>query len=389
VSFSSEEICEFPANYMKGALTLAKLALGLTSPNPAVGAVIVKQGVVVGMGYTQPPGSWHAEVMALQQAGAKARGATMYVTLEPCCHFGRTPPCTDAIIAGGIKDVHVATKDPNPVVAGKGIAALEEAGIRITVGELETEAREVNEAYLKYVTTGMPFVTAKVGMSLDGKIATRSGDSKWITGEESRRFVHELRNIVDAVMVGVNTVKTDNPRLTARSCSGKGGKPKKQPLRVIVDGRGSTPETAQVFREPGNTLVVLSGPVDKARAEAYRQVGSDVIELPRKSAGESLVDLEQLLRELGKREMTHILVEGGGKLVGSLFDANLIDRLIVLIAPIVIGGLDAPSPVGGKGIGRIREAFAIDRMTVIKSGNDIMISGYPRRPKVQENCGAM
>lgn len=381
------EVLEQPTEYMRGALTLARLALGSTSPNPAVGAIIVKHGAVVGMGHTQPPGSWHAEAMAVQQAGPKAFGAVMYVTLEPCCHFGRTPPCTEAIIGAGIEEVHVATLDPNPVVAGKGVAALEKAGIRVVMGDLGAEAREVNEAYLKYVTTGMPFVTVKLAMSVDGKIATRSGDSKWISGEESRKWVHNLRHVVDAIMVGVNTVVTDDPHLTARSSSGKGGKAKKQPLRIVVDGSCSTPLTAQLFKEPGNTIMAVAKPVDPGKVEACRRLGAEVLELPQQTDGSRLVDLEQLLKEMGRRQVTHVLVEGGGKLIGSLFDANLVDKYIIFIAPIIVGGDKAAPAVGGKGVEKVSDAIPLDRMTVRRFGEDVMISGYPRRRK-QNSEGA-
>lgn len=383
ISRGVDEALGRPADYMRGALTLARLALGSTSPNPAVGAIVVKHSLVVGMGHTQPPGSWHAEVMALQQAGPKACGGTMYVTLEPCCHYGRTPPCTEAIVSAGIDEVHVAMVDPNPIVAGKGIAALEKAGVRVVQGELETEAHEVNEAYVKYVTTGIPFVTVKLAMSIDGKVATRTGDSKWISGEESRKFVHNLRHVVDAIMVGVNTVKTDDPHLTARSSSGKGGKAKRQPLRVIVDGKGSTPPSAQVFKEPGNTLLVVTKPADPARVEMYRKLGAEVLELVPQSSASRMVDLEQLLREMGKRGMTHVLVEGGGRLVGSLFDAGLVDKLVVFIAPIVVGGADASPAVGGRGVEKVHDSFSLECVTVRRFGDDIMISGYPKRPKAE------
>ncbi|MBI2957785.1 MAG: bifunctional diaminohydroxyphosphoribosylaminopyrimidine deaminase/5-amino-6-(5-phosphoribosylamino)uracil reductase RibD [Chloroflexi bacterium] len=371
---------------MRGALTLAKLALGSTSPNPAVGAIIVRHGLVVGMGHTQPPGSWHAEAMALQQAGQKASGAVMYVTLEPCCHYGRTPPCTEAIINSGIEEVHVATTDPNPIVAGKGIAALEKAGIRVVSGELEAEAREVNEAYAKFITTGMPFVTVKMAMSVDGKIATRTGDSKWISGEESRKWVHNLRHVVDAVMVGVNTVITDDPRLTARLSSGKGGKSKKQPLRIIVDGRGTTPCDAHLFKEPGNTVIVLTRAGDASRKDAYRALGAEVLETESAGNGVSAVDLRELLSEMGRRQVTHILVEGGSRLAGSLFDAELVDKVVMFVAPIIIGGAGAASAVGGSGVDKVAGAFALERVAVRKFGDDIMISGYPvrRRPAAAE-----
>ncbi|MEW6033296.1 MAG: bifunctional diaminohydroxyphosphoribosylaminopyrimidine deaminase/5-amino-6-(5-phosphoribosylamino)uracil reductase RibD [Chloroflexota bacterium] len=365
---------------MRGALSLARLALGHTSPNPAVGAVVVKNGVVVGMGHTQPPGAWHAEVMALHQAGPKAYGATMYVTLEPCCHYGRTPPCVEAVISAGIEEVHIAVMDPNPVVSGKGIAALKKAGVRVIMGELEEEAREVNEAYIKYITTGMPFVTAKLAMSLDGRIATKTGDSKWISGEDARKFVHMLRHAVDAVMVGVNTVICDDPHLTARFSSGKGGKAKVQPLRVIIDGKGRTPASAQIFKEPGNTLVAVTRLVDPDHARAYARLGAEVLQLPSQGSREDLVDLEQLLKEMGRREVCHVLVEGGGALMGSLLDACLVDKLVVFIAPMIVGGADARPAVAGNGVDKVSEALTLRRMAVKRFGDDVMITGYVARP---------
>ncbi|KKK56245.1 hypothetical protein LCGC14_3066470, partial [marine sediment metagenome] len=254
-------------DYMEQALSLAKLALGQVSPNPAVGAVVVKNDAVVGQGYTQPPGSWHAEISSLKQAGENTRGGTLYVTLEPCNHYGRTPPCTKAIIDAGIDEVHLAMIDPNPMVSGQGKSELEKEGLKVTVGEHEEEANEINEAYVKFISTGLPFVTAKFAMSLDGKIATRSGDSRWISGEEARKYVHHLRYISDAIMVGANTILADDPRLTTRCCGGRGGTVRKQPLRVIVDGRGRTPLSARIFGEPGNTLLALGRtvkPEDKA-----------------------------------------------------------------------------------------------------------------------------
>ncbi|MBI2857102.1 MAG: bifunctional diaminohydroxyphosphoribosylaminopyrimidine deaminase/5-amino-6-(5-phosphoribosylamino)uracil reductase RibD [Chloroflexi bacterium] len=361
---------------MRGALTLARLALGYTSPNPAVGAVVLKNGVVVGMGHTQAPGSWHAEAMALQQAGPKAYGGTMYVTLEPCCHYGRTPPCTEAIINAGIDEVHVATIDPNPLVNCKGIAALEKAGIKVVLGELDEEAREVNEAYMKYITTGLPFVTAKLAMSLDGKIATKSGDSKWISNEESRKFVHVLRHTADAIMVGVNTILCDDPQLTARFSAGKGGRARVQPLRVIVDGKGRTPASAQIFKEPGRTLLAVTRPLDPIQVETYTRLGAEVLRLPLQSGSEDKVDLAHLLRELGKREVTHLLVEGGGAIIGSLFDARLVDKLVVFIAPMVVGGVEAKCAVGGRGVDRVGDAFALERTSIRHFGDDLMVSGY-------------
>ena len=334
-------------DYMQQALTLARLALGQVSPNPAVGALVVKDGEVVGQGYTQPPGFSHAEVVALEQAGEAARGGSMYVTLEPCCHFGRTPPCTGAIIDAGIGEVHIAMLDPNPLVDGKGRDELEVAGIKVFVGEGRQQAKDINEAYAKFITGGMPFVTAKYAMSLDGKIATRSGDSKWISNEEARHYAHYLRYTNDAIMVGVNTVLVDNPHLTTRCSGGKGGTVKKQPLRIIVDGKGLTPPTAQVFSEPGETLLALGTPVAPESRKDYAKAGAEIIELP---STEGFIDLEKLLQELGGRKITSVLVEGGSMLLGSMFDLGLVDKVVVFIAPIIIGGEKARTAVAGRGV---------------------------------------
>ncbi len=362
-------------DYMKQALSLAKLALGQVSPNPAVGAVVVKDGEVVGQGYTQPPGSWHAEVLALKQAGEKARGSVIYVTLEPCCHYGRTPPCTQTIIAAGISEVHMAMLDPNPLVSGKGEDELEREGIKTYVGEHKGEAKEINEAYIKFITTGMPFVTAKFAVSLDGKIATKNGDSKWISGSEARKYVHYLRYTADAIMAGANTVLADDPHLTCRH-GGKGGEVRKQPLRVIVDGRGRTPLTAQVFSEPGKALLAVGKFVKPEKKEAFAQVGAELLELP---SDEGRVDLEKLLKALGEREITSVLVEGGGILLGSLFDFKLVDKVIAFIAPIIIGGEEAKTAVVGKGVDRVVDALKLERISVEKFGEDLMVSGYVKR----------
>jgi diaminohydroxyphosphoribosylaminopyrimidine deaminase/5-amino-6-(5-phosphoribosylamino)uracil reductase len=359
-------------DYMEQAISLAKLALGQVSPNPAVGAVVVKDGVVVGQGYTQPPGSAHAEVVALKQAGEKAQGGTMYVTLEPCSHYGRTPPCSQAIIVAGITEVHLAMLDPNPVVSGKGKAELEREGIKTYVGEHEEDAREINEAYTKYITTEMPFVTVKFAMSLDGKIATKSGDSKWISGSEARRYVQCLRYITDAIMVGVNTILVDDPQLTYR-CGDKGGKARKQPLRVIVDSQGRTPPTARVFSGPGEVLLALGKHVKPAEKEAFTEVGAELLELP---SEEGLVDLERLLKALAEQEITSVLVEGGGILLGSLFDRRLVDKVIAFVAPVIIGGEDAKTAVGGKGVYKMVDSIKLKRVSVRNCDQDLMFSGY-------------
>ena len=357
-------------DYMRHALSLARQALGNVSPNPAVGAVVVNNGTIVGEGYTQPPGSDHAEIMALAQAGDAAYGATLYVTLEPCCHYGRTPPCTHTIITTGIREVHMAMLDPNPVVCGKGKAQLESGKIKTFVGELEQEAGEINEAYVKYITTGTPFVTAKFAMSLDGKIATKNLDSKWISNEWSRLHVHELRQTMDAIMVGKNTVLQDDPQLTARC-----GEDERQPLRVIIDSHGEIPLTANVFQIPHRIIVATTTGIELSKANRYAEAGIEVLTFPSR---EGLVDLGMLLRALGKREITSVMVEGGGTLLGSLFDLGLVDKVLAFIAPIIIGGKGAITPVMGEGVESMTSAFHLKRVMMRPIGDDIMVSGYLR-----------
>jgi len=370
------------AEHMKRALSLASLAIGYANPNPAVGAVIVKDGIIVGRGYTQPAGSNHAEVIALLQAGEKAKNATMYVTLEPCCHYGRTPPCTQAIITSGISEVYVALLDPNPLVSGRGIRELNEAGIKTYIGIYQEEAYEINEAYIKFITTGLPFVVAKFAMSLDGKIATKTGHSKWISNEEARNYVHALRHIADAIMVGVNTVIIDNPRLSARGCCGKGGEPRTQPLRLIVDSNGRTPLDAQLLKQPGKTLLAAVEPLDPERKRRLTQIGVEVLELP---GVEGLVDLEALLKVMGRQDIVTILVEGGGKLLGSLFDYRLVDKVLAFISPIIIGGSQAKTAVGGDGVDSVVEALCLDRVNIKNLGDNILVSGYVKRGSQQKS----
>ncbi len=362
-------------DYMEQALSLAKLALGQVSPNPAVGAVLVKGDTVLGQGYTQPPGSWHAEVMALKQAGDTAQDAAMYITLEPCAHYGRTPPCTEAIKSAGIAEVHLAMLDPNPLVSERGKKDLEEEGIRVYLGEHEEEAQRLNEAYTKFITTGRPFVTAKFAMSLDGKMATSTGDSKWITGIEARKYVHSLRYTTDAIMAGINTVLIDDPHLTSRCCGGRGGTAKKQPLRVIVDSKGRTPVSAQIFRESGKTLVAVGRSLTPEEQGAFAEVGAELLEL---ASSEGLIDLSKLMEKLGGRGITSVLVEGGGTLLGSLFDYGLVDKVIAFIAPIIIGGEKAKVAVGGRGIEKVADSLKLKDVNLEKIGEDFVISGYVR-----------
>jgi diaminohydroxyphosphoribosylaminopyrimidine deaminase/5-amino-6-(5-phosphoribosylamino)uracil reductase len=357
-------------HYMQHALSLAKKARGNVSPNPAVGAVVVNNGRIVGEGYTQPPRCSHAEILALTQAGETAQGATMYVTLEPCCHYGCTPPCTQAIITAGIREVHMAMLDPNPIVSGKGKHQLEVGQIKTYLGECEPEAREINEAYTKFITTGIPFVTAKFAMSLDGKIATRSFDSQWISNDWSREYVHQIRWITDAIMVGVNTVLRDNPQLTARTMEGE-----RHPLRVIVDSRGQTPPAARVLQPPGRALIATTTAIELIRANQYADIGAEVLLLPPRNG---LVNLDKLLMVLGNRGITSVLVEGGSRLLGSLFDLGLVDKVLVFIAPIIVGGREAITAVAGEGVASMVEALRLKQVRTERLGDDIMVSGYTR-----------
>jgi len=361
---------------MLEALALARLALGNVSPNPAVGAVIVKDGQVISQGYTQPPGKEHAEIVALKQAGNKAQGASLYVTLEPCCHFGRTPPCTRAIIKAGIKEVVAAMTDPNPVVAGKGFRELEEAGISVTVGTGKEEATEINEAYIKHTVTGLPFVTAKFAMSLDGKIAAAGGDSKWISSASSRAYSHILRHHHDAIMAGINTVLKDNPHLTVRCGAGRGGTPHQQPTRIIIDSYGRTPLDAQILHEAGDTIIAIGQDVSSDRKASLKNEGAVLIELP---AINGYVDLELLLEKLGKLQITSIMVEGGSSILGSMFDHHLVDKVVAFIAPIIIGGQEAKTPVGGIGVDKISWAPRLQNINIERFEDDVMIKGYLRK----------
>ncbi|MCX5665737.1 MAG: bifunctional diaminohydroxyphosphoribosylaminopyrimidine deaminase/5-amino-6-(5-phosphoribosylamino)uracil reductase RibD [Candidatus Omnitrophica bacterium] len=332
--------------YMALAIALAKKAEGMTSPNPIVGAVIVRKGKIVGRGYHKRAGLAHAEINALRQAGAKARGATLYVTLEPCDHFGRTPPCTKAIIKSGINRVVIAMKDPNPINNGNGIRRLNRHGIKTKVGILAKDAFDINRPYIKFITKNIPFVTVKVAQSLDGKIATRSGDSKWISSEKSRRYVHKLREMADAVMVGANTVRRDDPLLLSRSSRDK------QPVRVIVSGRSAIPSGAKIFSEKHKYPVIVVRPDARSGKR---------------------VDLLKLLKALAKNSITNILVEGGGELIASLLEKKLVDRLLVFIAPKIIGGRDAKTAVEGIGIEKIKDAFSLKNISVKRFKEDILI----------------
>jgi diaminohydroxyphosphoribosylaminopyrimidine deaminase/5-amino-6-(5-phosphoribosylamino)uracil reductase len=360
---------------MELALELARGVQGRTSPNPGVGAVIVSDGRVVGEGATEPPPGRHAEIVALESAGDAARGATMYVTLEPCSHQGRTPPCTQAIIAAGVAEVSFAMIDPDANVSGRGRAALEAAGVRVEMGEEQDEAQHVLEAYVKHRATGRPFVIAKFAASLDGKIAATSGDSRWVSGPETRAWSHELRTRIDAIAVGVSTVLIDDPQLTARPERDVGAF--KQPLRVVLDSRGRTPPEAKVLscaESGGRTLIATTEAAAQSWREHMSDAGAEVLIIP----GEGpRVDLPALLDLLGARDVVTLLIEGGGVLHGSFFDERLVDKVHAVIAPMVIGGASAPGAVAGEGAARMADALRLRDVTVDRLGEDILVTGYP------------
>ena len=353
---------------MRRALALARR--GRTSPNPMVGAVVVKDDQIVGEGYHRRAGEAHAEIAALASAGESARGATLYVTLEPCCHFGRTPPCTKAIIASGVASVVAAMVDPNPSVRGLGLAELEAAGIKTAVGLLGESARKLNEAYVKFVTTRLPFVTLKLAMTLDGKIATRTGDSKWVSCEESRRLVHRLRERSDGVLVGIGTVLADDPELSARI-----GKRVTYPIRVIADGRARTPVRAKVLAGPaGRTIVAVTTAAPAERLRKLEHAGARILFID-EDAGQ--VSLPALLRSLGEMEITTVLIEGGGGIAASALAAGVVDKVMVFVAPKIVGGESAKTLAEGPGVEAMADALRLENMSVRKVGCDLLIEAYP------------
>ena len=361
-------------SHMQRAVELAQEVVGSTSPNPAVGAVLVKDGSEIGTGATQPPGQDHAEIVALRQASDQARGATLYTTLEPCCTWGRTPPCTKAIIAAGIAEVHFAVIDPNPKVSGNGRDELAAAGIKMVEEEAEG-AKELYEAFAKYISTGTPFVTVKYAMTLDGKIATHTGDSKWVTGPEAREFVQRMRRVCDAILIGVNTALTDDPYLTARD--GDGTPLERQPLRVVLDSVCHTPVKAVMFSQPGSTLIATTESAPDSRVLALERAGAEVAVLP--SGEDRRVDLRALLSHLGSRGVVNLLVEGGGSVHGAFFDMGLVDKVYAFVAPLIVGGETSLSPVEGSGVAMMGDAWSLTGTRTQQIGPDWLIIGYPQK----------
>lgn len=355
--------------YMRSALDLAKKGMGHTSPNPMVGCVVVKGDHIVTEGYHERYGSFHAERSALTKCGDDLSGAQMYVTLEPCCHHGKTPPCTDIIIERGIGKVYIGSMDPNPKVAGKGAQILREHGIEVETGLLEKECLALNEIFFHYITTGMPYVAMKYAMTLDGKIAAYTGDSKWVTGEEARHHVHELRKQYSAIMVGIGTVLADDPMLNCRI--GKGV----DPLRVVCDSSLRIPLDCQIVKTAKDIPTIVcyaNAGGQEEKLAALQEAGVELF----KSSKEDKVDVTAVMKELGSRKIDSVIVEGGGTLHGTVLKSGLVNKIYCYIAPKLIGGRNARTPVEGDGFALMKEALAVGDMEIVKFGKDICISGY-------------
>ena len=352
---------------MRRAIELARNATGRTSPNPLVGAVVVREGRIVAEGWHRKAGTPHAEVHALNMAGELAKGATVYVSLEPCAHYGRTGPCAKALVEAGVSRVVIAMTDPNPKVAGKGIEILKKAGVEVVTGVLEKEAKELNEVFLKWITTGKPFVALKTAMSLDGKIATASGKSQWITNEKSRYEGHRLRDIYDGILVGINTVLQDNPSLTTRLREYQG----KNPVRIVLDSKARLPLASKLATDgAARTIVAVSAKAPADRVEALKKAGLEIL-----TAGTDMVDAAELMNQLGAMGITSILVEGGGRVNFSLLEAGLVDRVYAFVAPKLIGGSKALTPVEGTGFDKLSQAVELVDIKTRLLGDDVMITG--------------
>jgi diaminohydroxyphosphoribosylaminopyrimidine deaminase / 5-amino-6-(5-phosphoribosylamino)uracil reductase len=368
--------------YMEKVFSLAKKGEGTTSPNPLVGAIIEKDNTIYGQGYHKKAGGPHAEIAAIRDAEKRnqgnVEGCTLYVNLEPCCHTGKTPPCTKAIIESGIKRVVIGMEDPNPLVRGKGIEELKKAGIAVTTGIMENAARKLNEIFCTYISSGMPFVTVKAAVTLDGKIATHTGSSQWITGKEARTYVHRQRHIHDGVMVGIGTVLTDNPLLTCRLA----GENRTKTSRIIVDSTGRIPPEARVLEEePGyQTIVAVTPRAPGDKITTLEQKNAEVMVIQSK---EGKVDIRSLLHQLGERGITSVLVEGGGTLNASIIEQGLADKLLLFIAPKIIGGRDAPTFMEGRGKEQMSEALLLSFEQEKWFHSDLMLEYYFKKTKPQ------
>lgn len=357
--------------FMQMALDLAIKGEGYTSPNPMVGAVVVKNGRVVGSGYHQEVGGPHAEVNAIDAAGKLAEGATLYVTLEPCHHTGRTPPCTRKIVEAGIKRVVLAMIDPNEDVAGGGADYLEQQGIRVTTGICREQSSKLNEAFIKFVRTSRPFTIAKCAATLDGRIATRSGDSKWVTGEKSRQYVHRLRHAVDGILVGINTVRADDPSLTTRLPDGRG----KDPVRIILDTYLAIPTEARLLQQDSaaDTIIVVGGEVPKEKQAAIEKDGTRVIQSKVK---DGLIDMNALMDRLGEMGICSLLIEGGSRVLASALNAGIVDKVAFFYAPKILGGDDGIPICSGSGPELMSQSIPLNHINIQRFDDDIMIEGY-------------
>lgn len=351
--------------YMELALKLAFKGKGKTSPNPLVGALVVKAGKIVGRGFHVKAGLAHAEIVALDQAAHKAKGAILYVTLEPCAHTGRTPPCVNRVIASGIKEVVIGMIDPNPLNNGRGIILLKQNNIKVRVGILEDKLKKINESFIKYITTRLPFVTVKVGQSLDGRIATRTGDSKWITSDKSRSFAHKMRENYDAIMVGVNTVLRDNPRLNTWFSE-------KKLIKIVVDSTLSTPENSNIFSQDSQVIIITlpTRPGQETQNRKSLAAKARILEV-KERAGQ--INLRDALKKLAQLQISNIIVEGGGTLIGSLFDERLVDKIMFFISPKIIGGKDAVSSVMGMGVKNVGQAIKLKDIQVRRFDDEFLI----------------
>jgi diaminohydroxyphosphoribosylaminopyrimidine deaminase / 5-amino-6-(5-phosphoribosylamino)uracil reductase len=361
--------------FMTLALRLAEKGRGKTSPNPMVGALVVKNGRIVGRGYHHGPGQPHAEILALNEAGPRANGATLYVTLEPCCHFlKRTPPCVPAVIQSGVRQVVVAMSDPNPMVKGRGIAVLRRAGIVVRTGVAQEEAAQLNRAYLHWVRTGRPYVILKAGMTLDGKVATAKGESRWITGPRARQAAHRLRSQVDALIVGVGTVLKDDPTLTARLSDRPLKLAPRQPLRIVLDSRLRTPPRATVCaaQDRAKTLIVTTSRASQSRRRSFERAGVEVVSLSIKSGR---VSLPGVMTMLGKRGITSVLIEGGSTLNASALREKLVNHVVLYLAPTLMGGQDAKAVIGDRSPKRLAQALPLRHITVRRIGKDLVVEG--------------
>ncbi len=362
---------------MRLCLGLARRGEGQTSPNPLVGAVITRAGQIVGKGYHRRAGEPHAEIEAIMDAGKTTPGAEMWINLEPCDHRGRTGPCTEAMINSGIKRVKVGMEDPNPRVKGKGIAKLRKNGIKVEVGLLEDECRRLNESYIKFIKTKTPWVILKVAASLDGKTATRSGESRWISGMEALNYVHRLRSKVDAILVGVNTIIKDNPRLTTRLP----GRKSRDPIRILADSKLRIPLTSRVLKLKSEaiTIVATTDRASPGKRRSLEQIGVKVLTIDQDDKGR--VDLSSLMKKLGALNITSLLIEGGSTISASALSSGIVDKMICFYAPKIIGGKQSPGIVGGKGVETLKQAVGLEDIRVKRLGEDILIEGYIKKRK--------